>query len=267
MKILQRYLTWQKFILLCEDQGFFLAPLTVQSDPEEGIYNSAVPEQFVQEIATESPSLELDSGRLKDIKIEVDDLQNKMMINNRDHTFISSWFIGQEESQEMWEQYSDDNGAVIFSRDDLLISELPPCLNVLDSFEFRDVTYGDKQKNQIQHQPASFKKEAFKKEQEHRIIFNLTTFELLTGQHELEVFIGNEPANQYLEKSGAISKTDLDICKQFLIEKGNGFVVKYDLSKTITEVRVNVKASPKAKQEIKRLCESKNLNYRISKQV
>lgn len=165
MKILQRYLTWQKFILLCEDQGFFLAPLTVQSDPEEGIYNSAVPEQFVQEIATESPSLELDSGRLKDIKIEVDDLQNKMMINNRDHTFISSWFIGQEESQEMWEQYSDDNGVVIFSRDDLLISELPPCLNVLDSFEFRDVTYDDKQKNQIQHQPASFKKEAFKKEQ------------------------------------------------------------------------------------------------------
>ena len=78
MKILQRYLTWQKFILLCEDQGFFLAPLTVQSDPEEGIYNSAVPEQFVQEIATESPSLELDSGRLKDIKIEVDDLQNKI---------------------------------------------------------------------------------------------------------------------------------------------------------------------------------------------
>ena len=25
MKILQRYLTWQKFILLCEDQGFFFS--------------------------------------------------------------------------------------------------------------------------------------------------------------------------------------------------------------------------------------------------
>lgn len=257
MQVIQRYLTLEKFKWLCEDQGFFLAPLSGQSDPQEGIYNSEVPMDFVRDIGSLFPSLNQEA--LEDVKANADEIQKKIMENDRNTVFINSWFIEEKESQAMWDNYSDDNGVVLFSRTDLLYIESPKCLRGLgESLVFKDVIYDDKEKSKIHHQPALYKNEEFSNEKEYRIIFDLKSFEMLTGQ--LNVYIGDTPFHEYSQKIGAISKVDLDECKKVLVPKEDGYIVKYDLSSVITEIRVNVKASEQAKKEIKELCELHHLN-------
>ncbi|WP_107726428.1 hypothetical protein [Neisseria weaveri] len=260
MQVIQRYLTLEKFKWLCEDQGFFLAPLSGQSDPQEGIYNSEVPMDYVRDISSLfSLSLSLNTEYLEAVKAKTDETQKKIMENNRNTVFINSWFIEEKESQAMWDNYSDDNGVVLFSRTYLLYIESPGCLRGLgESLVFKDVIYDDKEKSKIHHQPAFYKNEEFSDEKEYRIIFDLKSFEMLTGQSN--VYIGDAPAHEHFQKIGAISKVDLDECKKVLVPKGNGYIVKYDLSSVITEIRVNVKASEQAKKEIKELCELHHLN-------
>lgn len=258
MQVIQRYLTLEKFKWLCEDQGFFLAPLSGQSDPQEGIYNIEVPMDFVRDIVSSfSPSLNKED--LEDIKAKTDEIGKKMMMNTRNTVFINSWFIGEKESQAMWDNYSDDNGVVLFSRTDLLFIESPKCLRELgESFILDNVIYDDKEKSKIHHQPAFYKNEEFSGENEYRIVFDLDFFKIYTKQSD--AYIGDDPTHEYFQRHGTISKVDLDECKKVLVPKGNGYIVKYDLSSVITEIRVNVKASEQAKKEIKELCELHHLN-------
>ena len=268
MKYLQRYLTLEKFKWLCEDKGFFLAPLSRQSDPKEGIYDSQIPLDSVRDIVRDlfPSSKNSNPENLEAVKSTVNKWQNEMMKDNRDNVFISSWFIGEEESKEMWDNYSDNNGVILFSRTDLLYIESPEYLRKLgDSFVCKDVIYGDKEKSKINYQPAYYKNEEFLGEKEHRIIFDLNLFKMLTGQAECTAYIDNVPAHEYFQNSGAISKVNLDDCKEVLIPKGNGYIIKYNLSCVIKEVRVNAKASEQTKKEIQKLCKLNNLNFQESK--
>jgi hypothetical protein len=261
MKSLQRYLTLEKFKWLCEDQGFFLAPLSRQSDPTEGIYDNKIPLDYIRKIVSNSfPSL-----NLEDLKARADEMQKKMMENDRNNVFISSWFIGEEESEEMWDNYSGNDGVVLFSRTDLLYMESPKCLRDLgESFVCKDVIYDNKEKSKIHYQPAYYKNEEFLGEKEHRIIFDLKLFRMLTGQRD-DIYIGNSPVHEFFQKSGAILIVDSDEYKKVLIPKEEGYIVKYDLSRVIREVRINAKASEQAKKEIQELCILRKLYFQESK--
>ena len=109
MQVIQRYLTLEKFKWLCEDQGFFLAPLSGQSDPQEGIYNSEVPMDFVRDIGSLFPSLNQEA--LEDVKANVDEIQKKIIKQRISPDEVIRFHFAKRDN-DIWEVILNGNFAV-----------------------------------------------------------------------------------------------------------------------------------------------------------
>ena len=230
---------------MLSDKGIYLGAAANQTDESEGLYDHTCLSSGLKE------RVDISS---QEIWKEIDDLNHGLMHLNRSSSFISSWYMGEQESHEMWQKYGAD-GVVIVSSCYALQFFMPEPLEQATSFE--EIIYSDKAKPNAINAPLKFKNEKFSEEREFRIIFNLTQYSVLTG-YGLEpgkcVYIGGIPSYESKEITACMSERGIRQSHDVLHKKGDGHVIHYDLNSVIMEIRLNPNATEAEREAIESLC-------------
>lgn len=251
-KHLSRYLDRQRFDWLLSDQGLYFSSAFDQTDITEGVYDHT----FLSRIIANQPGIS--SPILKDIdKLQLG-LQNHGRVNN----FLSCWFIGTEESYEMWDTFGTDG--VVFMSDELLLSNaLPEPLN--QATAFYEAIYDDELKRLSSNEPLRFIDSKYRTEKEFRIVFDLTKYSILTGfEAQTEVLVGGVPSHLSNEITSCMSSEALAKSHEVIQKKDKGFVVKYDLNSIITEIRVNPNATDEELCETRHRLRESGINCKVN---
>lgn len=236
MKKVFRYLTKEKFEWMLNDGGIFVAPASSQSDSREGVYDS---DWLVKGLRARMPNID------ESLTQGISSLSRELMHLNRKNTYLSSWYGGQEETYEMWEEYGK-GGVLIVSDLFRLIHFTPEPITQVTSYEY--VTYCDFKKEISVFDPYKYKNEEFKYEAEFRMIFDMAKYSVLTGFEKEkygEVFVGHErtPSYESEEITVCMYRKGILNSHKVLYSKSNGYVINFNLNDVILEIRTNPNAS------------------------
>ncbi|HIF9447858.1 TPA: hypothetical protein ACX6SQ_000435 [Photobacterium damselae] len=255
MTTVLRYLTKEKLKWLLQDNGIYFGSSANQSDESEGIYDHTLFYKILNlsSQATHNPKFQKD----------IDNLQYDMMIFNQKNCFISSWYLGSNETPIMWEQYGK-NGVAIVSHIDILRYDLPQPLNQATSFY--TVEYdNDKKINSIK-EPLKYKFEKFKFENEFRIVFDLSTYSICTGYQADNLpkcFIGGIPSHENPLITQRMSSKSIAESHKVITKKDNGHIIKYNLNQIIEKIIISPFCSDEEIEEIKSICNESDLTVPI----
>ncbi|WP_462180199.1 hypothetical protein [Pseudoalteromonas gelatinilytica] len=270
LKKISRYLTREKFEWLLKDKGIFIAPASAQSDPDEGRFNS---KSIVEAIHTYA--VELNSGKnLMDDNFKLDLIKIFDNCNKHEQTvsYLSSWFLDENESHKMWNEYAKDEsgtlGVSLVSSTDIIIMNLPKPL--MHATEFEETVYDNLKKKYAFINSYKYKNEKFKDEKEFRLIFDLTQYSLITGYESgaiTAIKIGNDlvPFHEHLNSSGRYFPNEEDKKKIYtaLERKGNGFILKFDLNKIISEIRLHPNSTLEDQVYIENLVREAGYDFKV----
>ncbi|SFP91419.1 hypothetical protein SAMN05443579_117169 [Variovorax sp. PDC80] len=252
-KTIVRYLSGQKFDWLLSDSGLYLSAAENQSDPAEGVYDHALLSRHI----TESVS---DAGVVMPASFEEHMLGLQKV--NKKINFLSCWYLGSDESQEMWDEFGE-NGVIVLSNDWALQDALPRPLQHATSFV--EVIYSDELKPLAINKPLQVKNKKFFKEKEFRIVFNLLQYSILTGfEAAVEIRDGEFLSHESEGVTSGISKEEMEQSHKVIRRKGDGFVFNYSLSSIIKEVRVHPRATDEDLQKIGLRLKAAGINCPIS---
>jgi hypothetical protein len=252
IKHLSRYLDRQRFDWLLSDQGLYFSSAFNQTDDTEGVYDHTFLSRMIaDQIGISSPILK-----------DIDKLQLGLQNHGRFNNFLSCWFIGTEESQEMWDTFGTD-GVVILSDEFLLSNALPEPLN--QATAFYEAIYDDELKRLSPNEPLRFIDSIYGTEKEFRIVFDLTKYSILTGfEAQTEVLIGGVPSHLSSEITSCMSREALAKSHEVIRKKDKGFVVEYDLNSIITEIRVNPNATDEELRETRHRLRESGINCKVN---
>lgn len=251
---IHRYLTLQKFQWLLEDGGIFLAPASQQSDNNEGIYDS---KKITNAVSSELNN-KLTVQELNVFAKNIDEMFKNSIRYNREQNFISSWYMGLEESEQMWQEYAPDGVIIISTRLALEMCKRP----ALESVKCIEVIYNDVKKSTEINNPLYIKNENFKHEKEYRLIFNNIDFQVRL--YEEDVFIGEESFYQdYAKSQGTTIEQLRKQAEQAMYYKKTGVVLKYNLDELISEIRLHPNATNEELEEIQKLCDKHKLTCKV----
>lgn len=232
-----RYLSHEKFDMLLTDRGIFLAPAGCQSDENEGKYSSEI---LVEAIGVP----ELAAG--------LKDTFDRSMNYNRTVNFLSSWYIGERESMEMWESYGK-NGVLIKSKAWDLRAFIPSPLAF--GADFHCVRYSDEEKNRAFRVPLANKEEKFAEENEFRIVFDMVRYKCQTGYETDSSLLGEGSLYASQLEQGVFGPEVAVTRNTALTRKPPGLIFHYDLNKIISEIVVYPGASDEFMSDIKKKCQ------------
>ncbi len=106
--VIWRYLTFKKFVALIDLRAVWFAKLGIFEDIEEGM----TPELTRRAIKSQHNEMETwfpDEERKSQVRRFVEDNEQY----GRDLIVASCWFIGNDESEEMWAEYAQDGEGVV----------------------------------------------------------------------------------------------------------------------------------------------------------
>ena len=229
---ISRYLTAEKFEWLLADDGLYLGAAASQRDKNEGKYDHTYLSRFVaQEMQNANEALLRGLNKL----------QLEMQEFKRSDSYLSCWYLGVEESADMWKDYGTE-GVLIVSDSWTLQQTLPEPLK--HASQFREVTYDDALRVLAAHDPLFVKNKRFVDEQEYRLIFDLTQFSVLTGFGDGPVvYVGDKPSFMCESVTAAMSKSAIEQSHKVIRRKGSGVVFNCHLVELIKEVRLYPGAS------------------------
>ncbi len=258
-----RYLTKEKLEWLVADGGLYFGPASLQSDEEEGIYNSTI----LGDLFESNPSKYIPPSALKDkpesYRPHIDEVSRQMMQEKRKSHFLNSWYSGDEESMEMWDNYAPD-GVVVVSTQEKLTNEAPSILKY--ALTFSQIKYNDKLKRTEIFHPLTVKHEKFSYECEFRILFDARAYSILTGYDREtygQVFVGNKPSHESARITAGIDKISQDMAPEFIRKKNCGYVLLYPLENIFTEVRINPGCSEQQKSALQAILSDAKLNIPV----
>lgn len=250
--MLIRYLTKEKFEWLLCDNGIYLGAASAQSDPNEGVYDRGV----ISEVLRDKIQFEIDWKKLEDIN-------ENLMHNSRANNYISSWFLGENETSEMWDKYGSD-GVALISDEILLTRALPDPVG--NAASFYQVIYDDSKKSSAIFNQFKYKGEKFHYENEFRLVVDMRKYSMLTGfdkEKYGEVYIGNVPSYENEKITCCISPQGKVQSHRVVKKKGDGYVVDFDLNCIIKEIRLHPNCTEKSECLIRDVMNAAKLNISI----
>jgi len=242
-----RYLTKEKFEWLVADGGLYFGPASLQSDAEEGIYDCKIPGDLFESNPSKYIPLSALEDQAESYRPQIDEFSRQIMQEARQSHFINSWYSGDEESMEMWDNYAPD-GVVVVSTQEKLTDEAPAALKYALTCSL--VEYNDELKRTEIFQPLKVKHEEFSYECEFRILFDARKYSILTGYDSEtygQVFVGGQPSYESAEITAGIGKVSNDMASEFIRKKSSGYVLRYPLRSIFTEIRFNPRCSDQQK--------------------
>jgi len=252
-KKVARYLSGEKFNWLISDNGLYLSAAADQSDAAEGVYDHTFLSRHIAE--------NIDNSDLVS-PANLDKHMLGLQEVGREFNYLSCWYLGVEESQEMWDEFGA-NGVMIFSDDWVLSDALPPPLE--QAISFSEVIYSDELKPHAVNDPLQVKNEKFRKEKEFRIIFDLMKYSILTGfEAHVEARVGGQIFHESEGIASLISKQGMEQSHKVIRRKGRGLVIEYPLNSIIEEVRVHPQATNADLLKIKSCLQAAGINCPVS---
>lgn len=259
-----RYLTKQKLEWLVADRGLYFGPASLQSDPEEGLYDFTIPGALFEKNPEKYIPISALEGPPGSYRPQLDKLINEMMQESRNSNFLNSWYSGSEESMKMWDSYAPD-GVVIVSTVDKLMSQAPDPIKYALTFPY--VEYDDELKKTEIFEPLKVKNKSFSHECEFRVIFDANKYSMLTGydrESYCQVFIGGKPSYESLEFTiGMGGVIDSERASKFILKKNSGYVLLYPLESILTEVRVNPRCTEQQKSAFQTILSDAGLSVPV----
>lgn len=240
MRKVWRYLTKEKLEWLLADKGLYFGPANLQTDKEEGVYDSTIPGALFERNPEKYIPVSALDYRPDFYRPQLDLFSEQMMEGARKSNFLNSWYLGDAESTKMWEDYARD-GVVIVSTVDKLVNQAPYPQN--HALTFCEVGYNDELKKKEILEPLKVKNASYSHECEFRIIFDARKYSLLTGYGREsfgQVLIGGKPSYECLEfTAGMGGVIDTTTSSEFIVKKNTGYVILYSLASILTEVRLS----------------------------
>ncbi|WP_417787888.1 hypothetical protein [Stutzerimonas xanthomarina] len=231
MRSIMRYFTKQKFEWLLADKGLYVSAAEDQNDEAEGVSDHTF---LSAQIATRVKDVN------SDLLVELDELMLSLQDVGRMKNFLSCWYLGTEETDDMWEEYGKE-GVVFFSHDWALMSAFPdPLKHALTSYP---IIYDDKLKGSALNEPLRVKHRRWHLENEFRIVFDLSRYSVLTGFEGIDVRCGDHLTHQSPHITVCMSKKGIDQAHNVIRRKGRGLVLDCALGNAISEVRVHPMAT------------------------
>lgn len=228
--MLIRYLSKEKFEWLLSDKGIYIGAASSQTDENEGLYDGTLISKMLR-------------SRVQDVSEvffqKLDKLSNGLILAERDFCYLSSWYLGDTETREMWDEYGND-GVAIISDEAILIQELPEPLGNASSF-YR-VEYSNSRKKNSINEPLRFKEEKYCHESEFRIVVDMSQYSILTGFDKdrfSSVRIGEVSSHESAVITCCMSSKGMEQSHRIIAKKGDGYVIKYDLQRIIREIRLH----------------------------
>ncbi|MGZ9709382.1 hypothetical protein ACXX82_00990 [Glaciimonas sp. GNP009] len=246
---ISRYLTAQKFNWLLADDGLYLGAAADQSDKDEGKYDHTLLSRLIsQKMPNTSAAL------LRDL----DKLQLGMQDFKRTDSYLSCWYLGAEESQQMWDEFGM-NGVLVVSDSWTIQDALPEPLKYASKFP--EVTYDDVLKVVAGHDPLSVKNECFVDEQEFRLVFDLTHYSILTGfESRTAAHVGDKLSHLDESVTSGMSKTGIEQSHNVIRRKGSGLILDYSLNALMKEVRLHPSATEEELLHVERRLRDKGIH-------
>src|SRR3954447_16893092 len=99
-KTVWRYMTFHKFISLITYRALWFSKLNHLDDEAEG----AMPSRIDQEMAAEHQQLALNFP--DDMRDQFASMNQRNIRDGRELTAVNCWFIGEDESERMWKEYT-----------------------------------------------------------------------------------------------------------------------------------------------------------------
>ena len=237
--MLIRYLTKEKFDWLLCDNGIYIGAASAQSDKNEGVYDSKI----ISEVLKATNMLNLDWQKL-------DDINQSLMLLSRNNNYLSSWFCGEHETQEMWDEYGSD-GVALISDEISLIGTLPDPIG--NAASFYKVIYDNLKKNGAIHNQLEFKEKQFQHESEFRLVVDMQRYSILTGFEKEkfgEVYVGNIPSYEDEGTTCCMSSQGKLQSHNAVKNKGTGYVISFDLDSLIKEIRLHPNCTEQSVRKI-----------------
>lgn len=241
--MLIRYLTLEKFEWLLCDLGIYIGAASDQSDENEGIYDSKIMSEVLRPRISNISEMKWDA---------LDRLAQSQMQNNRARCYLSSWYLGEVETREMWDEYGSD-GVALISDENLLISELPKPLG--NAASFYKVIYDNSIKMNAVNDPLEIKEEKFQHENEYRLVIDMLNYSILTGFEKERfgiVYVGDVPSYQSPDITCCMSPQGMTQSHRVIRKKGAGYVISFDLGRLVREIRLHPECTEENKLSIKK---------------
>jgi hypothetical protein len=231
MHNIMRYLDKQKLDWFLADKGLYFSAAEDQNDEAEGISDHTF---LSAHLENSVPGI--DPKLLR----KVDELMHGLQQVGREKNFLSCWYLGTEETVDMWKEYGKD-GVVLFSQDWALTDALPePLGHAMDAYP---VTYDDKLKASALDEPLRVKNHCWNPENEFRIVFGLTKYSVLTGFEGSGGHDGDHLTHQSPHMTVSMSQKGITQALDVIRRKGRGLVLDCDFGSAIHEVRVHPQAT------------------------
>lgn len=251
MQTILRYLSKEKFKWLLSDNGIYVASAFAQSDIKEGVFDHTI----VSTILKHDGRLPLEDNQWESF----DNMSFDMMEINRKESYLTSWYLGNEETSKMWSEYAKD-GIILVSNTYKLMDTLPQPLTHAASFY--EIIYDDNKKRHSLYDSLKYKSKEFYYENEFRLVIDLGEYSIFTGyEKEIfgEAFVGDLPSYKSPEITSCMSQKSIEQAHSVIAKKANGYIIKFDLNQLLTEIRLNPNYSKEEESEIRNLCADNGL--------
>lgn len=237
MPTLWRYLSLEKFQWLLQDGGLFFSKASCFDDAEEGAFSL---ENY--KCLAEMHGYNFPSG----IDLVIQEVQQI----DKERTYVSCWYRGERTSDFMWDSYAK-NGVAIKTTWFKIYEAIPQELKeVIGSI---DCSYRYKQSVSELSNPYRYKDVNYTEEKECRFIFSSVALAVKTN-----IKIDDLPmlciGDQLI---------DAQIGSHLVQRKGNGAVIKMDLSQIIDAIYLPVNASASFETEVNALIHKNNYSFRV----
>lgn len=228
MQNMMRYLTKQKLEWLLADKGLYVSAAQHQSDEEEGTSDQTFLAKHIAKTV---------EGVDPELLTSINKLMLDMQQVGREKNYLSCWYLGTEESKDMWEEFGKD-GVILISQEWALMSAFSePLEQAINGYA---VTYSDALKAGVLHEPLRVKHEKFHAEKEFRIVFDLTKYSILTGFEGIGVYDGDKLSHLSPHITACMSQKGIEQSQKMIRRKdAGGLVLDFDFARAILEVRVH----------------------------
>lgn len=239
MQNIMRYLTKQKLEWLLADKGLYVSAAQNQSDEEEGTSDHTFLAKHIAKTV---------EGMEPELLAEIDKLMLCMQQVGREKNYLSCWYLGEEESEAMWEEFGVD-GVILISQEWALMNAFAePLEHAIDGYA---VTYSDELKAGALHEPLRVKHAKFHTEKEFRVVFDLTKYSVLTGFEGIGVSDGDQPPHLSPQITACMSQKGIEQGLKVIRRKdAGGLLLDFDFARAILEVRVHPQATDEELQDI-----------------